>query len=300
MQLLQKLQARTVLEVIIVVLLVYVLLTRGSGGPESPPAVRVEPTRSATQDLEIVQAHIASIMAQRQGGTAAPTLAPTAAPTSAAVRPPQLSGVRRVEIDYDHVVNPLEFDKIARAGEGVSDKVMTCICLVVCLSFCLSVCDCMAVSVCIVVTCVCVCVCVCVSVCMCVCLLESTLNIGRTLLLLICHSFSQVSYHTYQNMYGIFLLPMAQAAVRQKKKLKFLEIGLGCHAGYFGKSVPIWLRMFSGGLHAELWEAEHDSSTEIYGRVNGCESEMCGYAGRREHVRRIAATCQGEKERQEV
>jgi hypothetical protein len=120
---LQKLPAaRTLLEVIIVVLLVYVILTRGPSGSESAPAAtRVEPTRSVSQDLEIIQAHIASLKAQQPVDTAAPTLAPTAA----AVRPPQsFNGVRRVDIDYDHVVNPVEFDKIARGGDGVSDKVI--------------------------------------------------------------------------------------------------------------------------------------------------------------------------------
>lgn len=62
----------------------------------------------------------------------------------------------------------------------------------------------------------------------------------------------KVAYHTYDVMYGLFLLPW-----REVKNFKMLEIGLGCNMVYGpGASVKIWSHFFP---RAELWEAEFDA-----------------------------------------
>ena len=68
----------------------------------------------------------------------------------------------------------------------------------------------------------------------------------------------KITTHTYQTMYGMFLLPLARDAKRNGQKLKFLEIGLGCNMNYGpGKSVYVWRKLF--GDTAEMWEAEYDA-----------------------------------------
>lgn len=64
--------------------------------------------------------------------------------------------------------------------------------------------------------------------------------------------------HRYQIMYGMFLLPMRAKFRKSAKKLKFLEIGLGCNMDYGpGASVHLWRKLF--GNSAEIWEAESNS-----------------------------------------
>ena len=68
----------------------------------------------------------------------------------------------------------------------------------------------------------------------------------------------KITSHTYQTMYGMFLVPLARNAKRIGQKLKFLEIGLGCNMNYGpGKSVYVWRKLF--GDTAEIWEAEYDA-----------------------------------------
>ena len=56
--------------------------------------------------------------------------------------------------------------------------------------------------------------------------------------------------HTYEIMYGQYLLPY----YRKNPKMKMLEIGLGCGMGYGpGASVAVFKKLFPT---AELWEAE--------------------------------------------
>ena len=63
----------------------------------------------------------------------------------------------------------------------------------------------------------------------------------------------KVTDHSYQIMYGRFLLPYYQ----QNPSMKMLEIGLGCDMNYGpGASVAVWKKLFP---EAELWEAEFDS-----------------------------------------
>ena len=65
----------------------------------------------------------------------------------------------------------------------------------------------------------------------------------------------KVTDHTYQKMYGMFLLPYSRGSFR--KKFKMLEIGLGCNMGYGpGKSAVLWLNMF--GNNGNIWMAEYD------------------------------------------
>jgi hypothetical protein len=64
--------------------------------------------------------------------------------------------------------------------------------------------------------------------------------------------------HKYQIMYGLFLMPMRMKYRKVGKKIKFLEIGLGCNMEYGpGASVKLWKRLFGTG--AEIWEAEANS-----------------------------------------
>lgn len=63
----------------------------------------------------------------------------------------------------------------------------------------------------------------------------------------------KVTTHTYQIMYGRFLLPY----YAQNPGMKMLEIGLGCDMGYGpGASTALWKKLFP---KAELWEAEYDA-----------------------------------------
>jgi len=63
----------------------------------------------------------------------------------------------------------------------------------------------------------------------------------------------KVTTHTYEIMYGKFLLPYYQ----QNPTMKMLEIGLGCDMNYEpGASVALYRKLFP---QAELWEAEYDA-----------------------------------------
>lgn len=69
----------------------------------------------------------------------------------------------------------------------------------------------------------------------------------------------KVGYHTYQVMYGAFLMPLVNSARHFGTRIKLFEIGMGCHGGqHFGKSVSLWQDLL--GINGELWEAEHDSN----------------------------------------
>eukprot|EP00547_Thalassionema_nitzschioides_P014528 CAMPEP_0194250352 /NCGR_PEP_ID=MMETSP0158-20130606/22824_1 /TAXON_ID=33649 /ORGANISM="Thalassionema nitzschioides, Strain L26-B" /LENGTH=270 /DNA_ID=CAMNT_0038987137 /DNA_START=16 /DNA_END=828 /DNA_ORIENTATION=+ len=63
----------------------------------------------------------------------------------------------------------------------------------------------------------------------------------------------KVTGHTYEIMYGKFLLPY----YHRKPNMKMLEIGLGCDMGRArpGASVALYKKLFP---EAELWEAEFD------------------------------------------
>jgi len=62
----------------------------------------------------------------------------------------------------------------------------------------------------------------------------------------------KVTTHTYQIMYGKFLLPY----YRNNPTMKMLEIGLGCDMNYGpGASIALYKELFP---KADLWEAEYD------------------------------------------
>lgn len=64
----------------------------------------------------------------------------------------------------------------------------------------------------------------------------------------------KVTTHTYDIMYGKFLLPYYY----QNPTMKMLEIGLGCNMNYGpGASVALYKKLFP---RAELWEAEYDAA----------------------------------------
>ena len=63
----------------------------------------------------------------------------------------------------------------------------------------------------------------------------------------------KVTTHTYQIMYGRFLLPY----YAQNPTMKMLEIGLGCDMNYGpGASTALWKKLFP---EADLWEAEFNA-----------------------------------------
>lgn len=63
----------------------------------------------------------------------------------------------------------------------------------------------------------------------------------------------KVTTHSYEIMYGKFLMPYYHL----HPNMKMLEIGLGCNMKYGpGASVALWKKIFP---QAELWEAEFDA-----------------------------------------
>lgn len=75
--------------------------------------------------------------------------------------------------------------------------------------------------------------------------------------------------HSYHKMYGAILLPMIEKFNYAKKKLKFLEIGLGCDMVYGpGVSIKFWKQLFEG-RDVDLWEAEFDAECVAKAREQG-------------------------------
>ena len=73
----------------------------------------------------------------------------------------------------------------------------------------------------------------------------------------------KVTTHTYQTMYGQFLLPY----YNRIPNMKMLEIGLGCDMNYGpGASVAIYKKLFP---EAELWEAEFDAKCVEKSKAEG-------------------------------
>jgi len=72
----------------------------------------------------------------------------------------------------------------------------------------------------------------------------------------------KVTTHTYQVMYGQYLLPY----YRKHPNMKLLEIGLGCDMSYGPEaSVALYKKLFP---MADLWEAEFDAVCVKRGCVN--------------------------------
>jgi len=69
--------------------------------------------------------------------------------------------------------------------------------------------------------------------------------------------------HSYQIMYGQFLLPF----YKRKPNMKFLEVGLGCGMPYGpGASVALWRKLIP---KAEIWEADSDTQCVKQARKDG-------------------------------
>ena len=82
----------------------------------------------------------------------------------------------------------------------------------------------------------------------------------------------KITHHSYELIYGAFLLPLVEKAKRENSKLKVMEIGLGCDSGYGpGKSVAVWKALY--GKHADIWEAEYVAEcvtkTKAEGKMEG-------------------------------
>ncbi len=79
----------------------------------------------------------------------------------------------------------------------------------------------------------------------------------------------KVTDHSYQKMYGRVLLPMIEKFELNKKKLKFLEIGLGCDMSYGpGASAKVWRQIFEG-RDVDLWEAEFNAECVKKSKAEG-------------------------------
>lgn len=79
----------------------------------------------------------------------------------------------------------------------------------------------------------------------------------------------KVTNHSYQKMYGKVLLPLIEKFWVNKKKLKFLEIGLGCDMNYGpGASVKVWKQIFEG-RDVDIWEAEFDADCVKKAKAEG-------------------------------
>jgi hypothetical protein len=73
--------------------------------------------------------------------------------------------------------------------------------------------------------------------------------------------------HTYQTMYGLFLMPWRTST----KGPKLFEIGLGCDMDYGpGASVKVWQTILP---LVELWEAEYDAACVNKSRETGTLSD---------------------------
>lgn len=69
------------------------------------------------------------------------------------------------------------------------------------------------------------------------------------------NSFDKVSVHSYQEMYGTFLLPFVKERHHRHQPVKFLEIGMGCDgAKFYGGSIEIWNAVFN--KDDDLWTAD--------------------------------------------
>lgn len=65
----------------------------------------------------------------------------------------------------------------------------------------------------------------------------------------------KVWVHSYQEMYGQFLIPYIKEKHKQKENVRFFEIGLGCAGDkFYGGSANIWSRIFKKG--DVLWMAD--------------------------------------------
>ena len=69
----------------------------------------------------------------------------------------------------------------------------------------------------------------------------------------------KVTSHAYESMYARFLVPLAAAARAHGRRIKLLEIGLGCDMVYKqpGASALLWSTLFPRDA-SELWMAEYD------------------------------------------
>lgn len=78
----------------------------------------------------------------------------------------------------------------------------------------------------------------------------------------------KINVHTYHTMYGMFLVPMANLFKSSgKRKLKILEIGMGCDMSYGpGKSVAVWKRLL--GESGNIWEADYNATCVENARRN--------------------------------
>ncbi len=69
----------------------------------------------------------------------------------------------------------------------------------------------------------------------------------------------KVAEHSYEIMYGAFLMPLVNALKGTNETIKVLEIGLGCDMVYGpGKSLAVWRNLY--GKNAEIWEGEYDEA----------------------------------------
>eukprot|EP01032_Pedospumella_encystans_P023880 gene23880-27021_t len=91
----------------------------------------------------------------------------------------------------------------------------------------------------------------------------------------------QVHGHLGQKLYGMILLPKIEKHSFMKKKMKFLEIGLGCGMpeGYTpGASVALWKKLFAG-RDVDLWVADSDEVCVTKQKAEGKLSDVSTLIG---------------------
>ncbi len=78
----------------------------------------------------------------------------------------------------------------------------------------------------------------------------------------------KITTHSYQEIYGEFLLPFIKKKRAAGKNIKFFEIGLGCdNDKFYGGSVEIWNALFSA--NDELWAADYRGNCIDKARAEG-------------------------------
>lgn len=81
-------------------------------------------------------------------------------------------------------------------------------------------------------------------------------------------SSDKVKGHSYQEMYGQFLMPYIREKHRRDENVRFLEIGLGCFGeDFFGGSAEMWHRIFKNT--DILWMADHEGGCITKAKAQG-------------------------------
>jgi hypothetical protein len=96
----------------------------------------------------------------------------------------------------------------------------------------------------------------------------STANIEHFYKISMNTSSDKCKGHSYQEMYGQFLMPYMKDKHRRGENVRFFEIGLGCFGdNFFGGSAEMWHRIFKST--DSLWIADHEGGCIAKARAQG-------------------------------